>query len=116
MSSSPKYQLADVEARAKQYPTFDIPSHNARYGVQPRHLVKLCFKDDLDPGEQPAAERMWVEVQAQLVDEENGMFYLGKLICDPMMVRGLAIGDLVRFEPRHVIAIEPPDTIVFAAS
>lgn len=67
-----------------------------RERLLPGDLVKLIF---LQTGG-AAVERMWVEVTSIRNDG-----YEGRLDNDPTQIPGLAAGETVSFEPRHVMSV-----------
>lgn len=102
------WRLADVEERASAAPdTFAIPPRAERESLQPGDLAKLVFLDGEPVGGPfggPGGERMWV-----LVGATEGGRYAGTLRNRPVVVRGLALDDEVRFGPEHVADFERPD-------
>ena len=97
------WRLEDVEARQRIDPRRNpIPRRQDRASLEPGELVKLVFL--LEAPQDVDGERMWVEVEAAA----DGAF-VGRLCNQPRYVEGLAEGDRVPFEPRHVAALfEPP--------
>lgn len=90
--------LLDAERRHLADPdSFSIPRSDVRSSLQPGDLVKLLF--GFGGGDQPPAERMWVEV---LEVQDAG--YLGRLENQPQAISDLSPGARVSFEPRHVAA------------
>lgn len=92
-----RYVIADAEELARQHPqTFRIPPLVYRQRVSPGDRVKLVFVPTRKPG---MNERMWVRVDTCEADGS----YTGTLNNAPTLDLGIRPGDLVRFEPRHVI-------------
>lgn len=96
------YTLADAEKRHAAHPdTFFIPSASDRENLDTESTVKLifeCGEPDEDGFKQ--AERMWVQITER---HEDGS-YTGKLDNHPVFIEAKA-GDVVKFEPRHIINI-----------
>lgn len=103
----PTFHLADVEKRAQQNKSFEIPTRAERRAIPIGHFAKLVFCDIAEDTRQPAAERMWVEVSAK-VEGGGDVYYVGELANRPAVIEGLREGDAVRFEPKHVAAIAAP--------
>lgn len=101
------YHLADVEKRAAQNQSFQIPSLAERRSIPVGHFAKLVFCDITAEGAQPAAERMWVEIIAYVMFDER-QAYVGHLANHPELIEGLRFDDSVVFEPKHVAAIVDP--------
>lgn len=94
-----RYVLRDAEELARQHPqTFEIPPLVYRERVSPGDTVKLVFEPTR---KRDLGERMFVRVDAREADGS----YTGTLKNDPTLNLGIGPGDLVRFEPRHVIDI-----------
>ncbi len=99
------YTLKDVEQMRREFPrTFSIPRGELRRELQPGWLVKLVFELP-EPVDNYDAERMWVKV---LRSTDDGG-YVGQLDNQPLFVKGLAPGDQVPFEARHVAALDNGD-------
>jgi hypothetical protein len=93
------WRLEDAEEQNRIHPrSFFIPPERERKRLKPGELAKLVFLSD-DPAD-PRGERMWV-----IVDRAAGGRYVGKLDNDPVVIKGLAAGDEIHFEPRHVASI-----------
>lgn len=91
-------ELADVEQRARSYPdSFEIPGRDDREGLRLDDCAKLVFAD---------RERMWVQIVAVQFRPGKPPLYTGKLVNEPVTLRGLRYGDRLKFEPRHVCAIQ----------
>jgi len=91
--------LTDAAQSQRNYPyTFYKPSRatTARLGIG--DLVKLIFEFDNPNPEGWSAERMWV-----IITERNGDVFNGVLDNEPAQLTGLAPGDPVAFEERHII-------------
>lgn len=90
--------LEDAEARKREAPyTFYKPSPGVVERLAPGDRVKLIFAFDAAGRNVPAAERMWVEVAGV-----DGGRFTGLLRSEPVHIRGLAAGDPVLFEARHI--------------
>jgi hypothetical protein len=107
----PIYTLIDGEEMSREHPqTFEIPSLEEREGLRLGDYAKVgLVLDDAFVG--PAGcggERMWFEIIARSVGGKKmlPLVYRGKLANDPVVIKGLAHGDLVTFSPRHVLSIE----------
>jgi len=96
--------LGDAEEQHAANPrSFFIPGRRERESLQTGDDARLLFfLADPDP-KQPRAERMWVEVT-----DVAGRQYIGRLNNQPLEIRDLAAGELVRFGPEHVIAVNDP--------
>ena len=99
------WQLDDGEERHRESPeTFYLPPADIRSSLQPRQIVNLIFRIELEDDGQvrtQEVERMWVIVQERLPDGK----YLGTLDNDPQCTEGMKAGMNVVFEPRHVIQL-----------
>ena len=93
------YVLANAEDRQAESPrTFFIPPRSERDNLQPGDVVKLMFElVDAQDGD-PAAERMWVQV-----DGREGATYVGVLTNTPGAITTISLGDRVEFGPEHVL-------------
>lgn len=96
------YTLLDAEAQAHLHPdTFHIPERAERAALGLGTYAKLCFQGSALP--RPIhGERMWVTVTGTTASGR----YIGRLNNIPVFVPGLALGDRIEFEPRHVLDIE----------
>jgi len=95
------YALDDAEERNRENPdTFQIPPRAARDNLDTGQIVKLLFA--ITAGGEEQVERMWV-----IFERRDGAEYVGRLDNRPMSTGAIQAGMLVRFEPRHVIAIHP---------
>ena len=94
------WELEDIEIAARANPnTFFIPSETERRNQKVGDEVRLHFLlRDLNP-DGPSGERMWVEIVK--VDSE-GKHYEGTLTNQPLHIRDLQMGDVIRFESRHI--------------
>src|SRR5262245_3307375 len=95
------YSLMDGELQAAAHPdTFEMPSAKLRHALDVGDNVKLGF----EPHRQSRdvfGERMWVKITRVVASG-----YEGELVNIPICAwRGLEIGDLVRFEPKHVLDV-----------
>ncbi len=98
MTSS--YRLADGEALHREHPrTYSIPRRDRRRAAPVGALAKLVFELP-EPIDGCGAERMWCRVEARTPEG-----YVGVLDSQPRYLTGLAPGDRVGFEPRHIIAL-----------
>lgn len=99
---TPGYKLQDGEAMHRESPrTFSIPRSEVRRDLPQGALVKLVFGLPCPADDGCGAERMWCQVTAR-----QGRGYIGRLVNRPLYVEGLAYGDPVAFQPRHVVAID----------
>jgi uncharacterized protein YegJ (DUF2314 family) len=89
------FALDDAEARAAES-SFAIPDIAMRERLLVGDLVKLIFVQSGGA----AVERMWVEVTSVT---ERG--YQGRLDNDPTQIPGLSAGEVVAFEPRHIMSV-----------
>jgi len=97
------YTLDDGEERNREAPaTFWIPTLEERVELEPGQTVKLMFRIEI--GEEVHVERMWVQVKGR---RDGG--YVGELDNNPYCTEELRAGEVVHFEPRHVIDIEAPN-------
>jgi len=87
-----------VERNMRSDGTFEILDEIKRRSLKAGDYAKLIFVQDDPPA---PGERMWVEVVSV-----SGGGYVGRLKNKPSCVAGLAWGDLVEFEPWHVVDIE----------
>lgn len=103
----PSWQLADADeiAAASKY-TFYKPSREIIGRVAPRQHVKIIFRFVSDDPDAPAAERMWVIVDAG--DGQGG--FRGRLDNVPKFIRDLKIGDTLEFASPHIINTEHDET------
>ena len=87
-------RLLDAQRMHEEYPrTFQAPPASALDGIRPGDCVKVAFAN--------ARERLWV-----LVQSNDAGTITGTLDNDPV-TPGLAFGDTVTLEPRHVLDILP---------
>jgi hypothetical protein len=94
--AAPGWRLADAEATHAGCPaTFWIPELIERQTLQAGDAAKLVFEGE------PFTERMWVVVQ----ERAPGGRYVATLDNHPVSLKGLAFGDRIAFEARHVIDI-----------
>jgi uncharacterized protein YegJ (DUF2314 family) len=94
-----KYTLDDGEAVHREASsTFWIPDAIERQSLCIGQIVKLIFRIDL--GHEVKVERMWVQVTAR-----SASGYIGELDNDPYCTTEIRAGEIVLFEPRHVIDI-----------
>lgn len=94
-------ELEDGEALHALHPvTFSIPRRDDRMRLSPGQIVKLIFRMPAVDEAPMGAERMWVVVRAGA----DGR-YIGQLDNQPHYIPTLELGDLVRFEARHVVAL-----------
>ena len=90
------WALADVEARASKYASFEIPGRAKREALRVGDLAKLVFVD-LQIHDGASGERMWVEIVRVVAGR-----YRGRLRNAPVVIDGLEEGALVDFGPEHV--------------
>ncbi|MGO4547104.1 DUF2185 domain-containing protein [Paenibacillus sp. 2TAB23] len=97
------WTLVDVVQTSLTYPdTFIIPAVEARINQREGDLVGLHFVMGQPEGEEPRAERMWVEITS--MNESTGT-YTGVLTNEPLYIESLHAGDTITFEPRHIARI-----------
>jgi hypothetical protein len=100
-SEGDDWRLADGEARHRDHPRrFFIPPRDVREALTPGDVVRLLFVVNRPRPDGPDAERMWLKVI-----ETGPRGYVGELGNRPLAIGDLAAGDLIAFEPRHVIAV-----------
>jgi hypothetical protein len=95
-------KLVDAQEMHRQYPeTFDAPSQSDIALIVPDTWVKICRN----------SERFWVRVIGA-----RGKYLIGEI--DSMLVQNpdLQLGQVVRFEPRHLFAIMTKAQITAAAA
>jgi hypothetical protein len=91
--------LLDAERQNREHPdSIEIPSREIRYALPPGADVKLCFLG------RDGAARIWVQDV-----RTEGDFYVGTLRRNPLHEAGAGFGDIIRFEPRHIIDAWIPD-------
>lgn len=96
------WELVDGEVAAEQYPeTFRIPPEESRRNVRSGDLVKLRFLFRADePDELPGTESMHVRVTSV-----DGEVFAGTLEDVSVLSDVVNVGQQIRFEPRHIVAI-----------
>jgi hypothetical protein len=98
-SSEPAFRLASAVERKREYPEdFVIPSRAKRESLKHGWLAKLVFEPGANAHADESPERMFVEI-TQVV--EGG--YVGRLVNEPISLSAPSYGDLIEFEPDHVI-------------
>jgi hypothetical protein len=100
--------LEDADALHAEHPrSFFIPPAERRRVLRTGELVRLGFTygPHVDHEEEGHAERMWVEV----VEQAGDGTVTARLRNRPFRLTAVEIGDELRFEPRHVLAIEYAD-------
>ena len=100
--------LEDAEVQNAEHPrSFFIPPRERRHALRPGDLVRLGFEygPHADRDGEGHVERMWVEVVEQVAEGAAR----GRLSNHPARLQPLAIGDVVRFAPRNVLAIDYTD-------
>ncbi|MEL7201698.1 MAG: DUF2185 domain-containing protein, partial [Pseudomonadota bacterium] len=101
---NPAYHLDDPRPMQKQAPyTFFLPDSKSLEALEPGDQAKLIFVPTTE-GTKYGAERMWVQIT-----EKEGTTYRGKLDNIPDDVPGLELGEMVEFEPWHIIDAESDD-------
>jgi len=94
------WSLDDVEKTAKNNTqSFFVPRIEERRTQKAGDLVQLHFILEAEGEGLPRAERMWVEVTQPMNGQGQ---YSGILTSDPVQIRGIAPGDTIVFEPRHI--------------
>lgn len=96
------YVLDNGEEVHREFPdSFLIPELSKRESLKPGDIVKLIFRMEQTKGSDDiSVERMWVNVT-----EVNVPFYKGTLDNEPMHTDCIVCGQVVTFNPCHVIAI-----------
>ena len=98
------YRLRDAEVSHRQHPrTFSIPRSDKRRAVPIGAQVRLIF-EPVEPVEGWGGERMWCTVE-----EKTPRGYIAVLENLPRHIPGLAPGDRIELEPRHIAALQLPD-------
>lgn len=98
------WSLEDGEAVHAAHPrSFFIPPREHRTDIRADEscAVSVAFAERVVDGEPRRTETVWVGV----VDVLPGGRYRGRIDERPAFVEGLGVGDLIEFEPRHVVAI-----------
>lgn len=96
------WTLLDPRPRKQDSPyTFFTPTPAQIAAIEPGDTVKMMF-ESLNPRD-PVVERMWV-----IFDGRDAEGCFGRLDNVPVALRGLALGDPVRFEDHHVISLGEP--------
>ena len=102
----PSWHLLDAADLAARHPyTFYKSPPEAIAQIRPGEVVKLIFAFHSDNPQAPAAERMWVLVDA--IDAET--HFTGKLDNMPGHIQDLKAKDPIVFEARHIINTEHDD-------
>jgi hypothetical protein len=102
------WSLADGDELHARHPrSFFVPPAARRRALRPGELVRLEFRygPHADREGEGHIERMWVEV----VDQKATGPTHGRLRNRPIRLTAIGIGDLVSFEPAHVLSIEYTD-------
>lgn len=114
----PIYTYMDGEAMAAEHPdTFEIPPQAEREGLRLGDYAKvgLLLDDAFVTDNNCRGERMWFEIIARTVagkgEKKLPLVYRGKLMNDPVVIAGMAHGDMITFSPRHVLSIEKKDEL-----
>lgn len=94
---------ADAIAQESKY-TFYKPSQRIIEKLKPGNICKLIFSFESDNAEDPDAERMWV-----LIDGIDNNKYVGRLDNEPFYIKDLKAGDIITFEPKHIIDLDVED-------
>ena len=91
--------LRDAAAIARLHPyTFWKPSDELVTLLKPGDSVKLIFELTAPGEDEPAGERMWVEII-----ERNETGFLGRLDNHPRYISDLPLGSVIAFEAMHII-------------
>lgn len=100
------WELRDASEIARLYPyTFWKPSDQLVALLKPGDFVKLIF-DLAAPGDdEPAGERMWVEITERSPDG-----FIGRLDNEPQYISGLERGAIIPFTATHIIDSSIKDT------
>jgi hypothetical protein len=101
------WHLENVELSAKENPdSFFIPPEEERTNRREGQLVKLVFVlDNPSSPEDPRAERMWVEVSKEMSPSSPSLSYSGILTNDPLHIKDLSAGDIIKFKPEHIAEV-----------
>jgi hypothetical protein len=102
------WSLANADDMNARHPrSFFVPPVARRRALRPGELVRLEFRygPHADREEEGHIERMWVEVLDQQADGHTH----GRLRNRPIRLTAIEIGDVVDFEPEHVLSIEYRD-------
>ena len=97
------WELEDVEIAAQNnLGTFFIPSKEERNSKKKGDLVRLHFLLKEPRGDEPRAERMWVEIikSKSLLGK-----YIGVLTNQPEFIRDLNAGDEIEFYSKHIARV-----------
>ncbi|MBA3746720.1 MAG: DUF2314 domain-containing protein [Solirubrobacterales bacterium] len=100
--------LQDGAAMQREHPrSFFVPPASRSQALRAGELVRLGFEfgPHADRASEGHIERMWVEV----VEQDGDGHARGRLRNSPSRLTELRFGDLVAFEPRHVLSIEYSD-------
>jgi hypothetical protein len=84
--------LANAVQNSELYETFDIPSHVLRANIHVGGHAQICV----------GGERFWVIVTRNIAGRYEGVVD-NDLVCT--FEHGLKLGDVVRFEARHVFQV-----------
>jgi hypothetical protein len=88
--------------------TFYRPSDEIIGRLEPgKATVKLIFRFDNNKPEEPAAERMWVMLDA--INEDGS--YIGILDNDPFYIKDLVAGDRIIFRKENIIQYDTLDDL-----
>ena len=102
------WSLDNAAEVQKEFPyTFYRPSDEVTDSLKPGDLIKLIFRFESDEPDAPAAERMWVIIEAI---NKDGTF-IGKLDNDPFHIKDIKAGDEVRFSREHIIQYNTIDDL-----
>lgn len=98
----PSYELVDaVEHQKLHTGTFELPDEWNRQRLEVGEWGKLMFRFPVN--RDPEVERLWVRVTGYTLSG-----YKGELDNDASNIEFIRTGEVIEFEPRHVISIWPP--------
>ncbi len=105
----PTWTLDNAVFLQQEFPyTFYRPSDEIINRLElGKATVKLIFRFDNNNLEEPAAERMWVILDA--VNEDGS--YIGTLDNEPFYIKDLVAGDQITFRKEHIIQYDTLDDL-----
>jgi hypothetical protein len=101
------WTLEDAGLLASENPyTFWKPSVELVRSLKIGDLVKLIFEIKAPKDDDPGSERMWV-----IIKSINSAGFRGQLDNVPQYIQGLALGDEIDFEVRHIVDSDIDDPV-----
>ncbi|WP_051945622.1 hypothetical protein [Verrucomicrobium sp. BvORR106] len=98
----PSYEVVDaVEHQKLHAATFELPDEWNRQRLEVGEWGKVMFRFPVN--RDPEVERLWVRVTGY-----TSLGYKGVLDNDASNTELIRTGEVIEFEPRHVISIWPP--------